>query len=120
MDLQVDKELPILEPTFTDEAGNTVPAPAGATQEVTSDNPDAVVIVTADDGQLVARSAGNLSDDGAGGGVGPANIHVVATWTDADGGAHTATGDAQLVVVAGNAERIAVNFGAPREITPDV
>lgn len=120
MDLQVDKELPILEPTFTDEENNPVPAPADFVQTVTSDNPEAVLITTADDGLLVARAAGNLSDDGAGGGVGPANIHAVATWTDADGGTHTATGDVQLVAVAGNAERIAINFGAPREITPDV
>lgn len=119
MDLAVDKELPILAPTFKDELGNTVPAPADFTMDVTSDNPAAVFITVADDGVQVARSAGSLSDDGAGGGVGPANIHLVASWTDADGGEHTATGDAQLVVVAGGAERVEVNFGEPREITPD-
>jgi hypothetical protein len=120
MDLQVDKELPIGDPTFQDELGNTVPAPDGATATYTSDNTAAVLIVNAEaDGVLVARSAGALSDDGAGGGVGPANIHAEITWTDGDGGSHTATADAQLIVVAGNAERAAINFGAPREITPD-
>lgn len=119
MDIAVDQELPILAPTFTDEENNPVPAPADFTQEVTSDNPAAVIITIADDGVQVARAAGNLSDDGAGGGVGPANIHLVATWTDTTGASRTATGDTQLVAVAGGAERVTINFGPPREITPD-
>jgi len=119
MDLKVDQELPLLDPAFSDEAGDPVPAPEGATTVYTSDNDAAAFITTADDGTQVIRSAGVLSDDGAGGGVGAANVHSVTTWTGTDGGELTSTGDLQVVIVAGDAQRTTINVGAPREITPD-
>ncbi len=110
MDLAADKELPIDAPQFTDEEGNDVPAPDGFTIDYTSDNEAVLAIVTADDGTLVARSVS----------LGTANVSATASWTDSDGNAHNATGGPDSVnVVPGAAERVAINFGAAREITPD-
>jgi hypothetical protein len=109
MDIAIDKELPIGEFQFTDEAGNAVPGPAGVTTTYTSNDTDAVVITTADDGLLVARPVG----------LGEAQIHADATWVDSGGVSRSITADDLLVVVAGAAERGVIVFGEAREITPD-
>ena len=109
VDLQADKEFPIGEFLFQDEAGNVVPAPAGVSVTYTSNNTDAVVIATADDGLTVARAVG----------LGAAQVHADATWVDADGMSHSITADELVTVVAGNAERGTIVFGEAREITPD-
>lgn len=107
VDLQADKKV-ALSVDFTDEVGNAVPAPA-----------DAVVVYTVDDPSII-----NLTDNGDGtaeaaatGTLGTANVHVDASSVSAG---LTLTGDLQLVVVAGLAERIAIVAGAPEEVTPDV
>ena len=46
--------------------------------------------------------------------LGTANVHVDAT------GPLAASGDLQIVVVAGLAERLSVVAGEPEEVTPDV
>lgn len=62
----------------------------------------------------------NLTDNGDGtavaaavGVLGTANVHGEAT------GPVTASGDLQIVVVAGDAERFEIVAGAPEEVTPD-
>lgn len=112
MDIQADKEVPLSVSGYTDEAGNPVGTPAGVVETFTSSDPTIVAIVTADDGVLVARATGTLG--------GPVNIHLDSNYTDTDGVVHDITGDDSLTVVAGNAERATIAFGAPREATPDV
>jgi hypothetical protein len=110
MDLQADKGVDLtLE--FTDEVGNTVPTPDGATVTYTVDDPS--IINLADHGDGTARAD-------ATGALGVANVHADASFTDGSGVAHDVTGDLQLVVVAGDAERVAIVAGAPTEVTPDV
>jgi hypothetical protein len=105
MDLKVDNTVDFTV-QFTDEMENPVATPAGAT----------VVYSVDDDGVL------SLVDDGAGTAtvtpVGPldaAHLHAEVT---VDG--RTLTGDAEINVVAGDAERVALVAGTPRETTPDV
>ena len=112
MDLKVDQELP-LSFTFTDELGNTKPAPADLSQVFTSSDPTAVAIVVADDGTTVARSAGGTL------GV-AAVVHGEATWTDESGNARSVTGDEAVAIVSGDTERATFVAGPAREITPDV
>lgn len=104
MDLQADKKVP-LSVTFTDEVGNPVAAPADAVVTYTVDDPAIIALTDNGDGTAVAAATGTL---------GVANVHVEASFS---GG--VATGDLQIVVVAGLAERIDVVAGAPEEVTPD-
>lgn len=104
MDLQADKKLPILAPTFTDELDHPVDPPVGATFVYTVDDPTVLALTDNGDGTGEVAATGTL---------GSANLHVDATW---DGG--TATGDLQIVVVVGLAERVAINVGPPEEVTP--
>jgi len=106
MDLAADKKVPLLAPTFTDEVGNPVPAPAGATFVYTVDDPTIIALTDNGDGTGEAAAVGTL---------GTANLHLDATFNGS-----TATGDLQIVVVAGLAERVAINVGPPEEVTPDV
>jgi hypothetical protein len=106
MDLMADQQVP-LSVEYTDEVNNPVPAP-----------PDATVVFTVDDPTII-----NLTDNGNGtataaavGTLGTANVHVVATLGDGS----SLSGDLQIVVVAGLAERINVVAGPPTEVTPDV
>lgn len=110
-DIKADQEIP-LSANWLDEVGNSAAAPADSTVVFTSNNPDSVVIVVADDGVTVARATGSLD-------FGPATIHMDASWTDGAGNAHTATGDDILVPVAGDAERVSIALGDAREVTPD-
>ena len=104
MDLQADKMVP-LSIEWTDEVGNVVPAPSGATVVYTVDDPTVINLTDNGDGTATAAAVGTL---------GTATVHVEAT---ADG--VTLTGDLAIVVVAGLAERINVVAGAPVEVTPD-
>lgn len=106
MDLAADKKVPLLTPSFTDELGNAVPAPADATFVYTVDDPTIIALTDNGDGTGEAAATGTL---------GTANLHLEASF----GGA-TASGDLQIVVVAGLAERVAINVGPPEEVTPDV
>jgi hypothetical protein len=107
VDLQADKKV-ALSLEFTDEVGNPVPTPT-----------DAVIVYTVDDATII-----NLTDNGDGtasaaatGVLGTANVHVDASSVLAG---LTLTGDLQLVVVAGLAERVNIVAGPPEEITPDL
>lgn len=105
MDLMADQQVP-LSVEYTDEVGNPVPTPAGATVVYTVDDPTLINLTDNGDGTANAAAVGAL---------GTANVHVEATANGA-----TLTGDLQIVVVAGLAERINVVAGTPTEVTPDV
>ena len=104
MDLQADKKV-ALSLAYTDEVGNAVPTPEGATAVFTVDDPTIVNLTDNGDGTASAAATGTL---------GTANVHLEAT---ANG--QTLTGDLQIVVVAGLAERVAILAGDPEEVTPD-
>lgn len=104
MDLQADKKVP-LSVAFTDEVGNPTAAPAGAVVTYTVDDPTIIALTDNGDGTAVAAAVGTL---------GTANVHVEASFDGV-----TVTGDLQVVVVAGLAERVTVVAGAPEEVTPD-
>lgn len=105
MDLQADKQVP-LSVEWTDEVGNPLSTPAGATAVYTVDDPSIIALTDHGDGTAVAAAMGVL---------GTATVHGVFT---ADG--MTLTGDLQIVVVAGLAERVNIFAGDPVEVTPDV
>jgi hypothetical protein len=104
MDLLADQQVP-LSVQYTDEVGNPVPSPTGGTVAYTVDDPTIINLTDNGDGTAIAAAVGPL---------GTANVHVEAT---ADG--VTLTGDLQIVVVAGLAERIEIVAGEPEEVTPD-
>jgi len=104
MDLMADQQV-ALSIAFTDEVGNPVATPEGATASFTVDDP--TVINLTDNGDLTAVAA-------AVGALGTATVHVVSTL---DG--KTVTGDLAIVVVAGLAERITIVPGEVSEVTPD-
>jgi hypothetical protein len=105
MDLQADKKVP-LSLSYTDEVGNPTETPVGATATYTVDDPTIINLTDNGDGTAVAAATGTL---------GTANVHVDAT-VDGD----EFDGDLQLVVVAGDTERVAIVAGPPEEVTPDV
>jgi len=104
MDLQADKKV-TLSVQWTDEVGNPVATPDGATAVYTVDDPTVIALVDNGDGTAEASATGTL---------GTANVHGEFT---ADG--VTLRGDLQLVVVAGLAERVSIVAGEPEEVTPD-
>lgn len=106
MDLQADKGVPLTF-QFTDELENPVPTPPGAVIVFTVDDPTIINLVDAGDGTAQALATGTL---------GTANIHAEATLP----AGQVITGDLQIVVVVGLAERAAVVAGEPFEVTPDV
>lgn len=103
MDLQADKKV-TLTGGFKDEMGNPVPLPAGETVVYTVDDPSIINLTDNGDGTAVAAAVGVL---------GTANVHGEAT------GPVNASGDLQIVVVAGDAERFEITPGEPEEVTPD-
>jgi hypothetical protein len=105
MDLLADKKV-ALSTEFTDEVGNPTSAPAGAVVAYTVDDPTIINLTDAGDGTASAAAVGPL---------GTANVHVEATF---DG--TTVTGDLQIVVVAGLAERLNVVAGDVTEADEDV
>jgi hypothetical protein len=104
MDLQADKQVP-LSVQFTDEVGNPVAAPSGTAVAYTVDDPTIINLTDNGDGTAVAAAVGPL---------GTANVHVEVSWNG-----HTLSGDLQIVVVAGLAERVNIVAGEPTEVTPD-
>ena len=105
MDLQADKGVN-LSVGWTDEPGNPVDAPGEAAVTWTVDDVDGVLNFTDNgDGTATALSNGTL---------GTANVHMEAT-----AGGSNVTGDLQIVVVAGDAERAVIVAGEPFEVTPD-
>ena len=104
MDLMADKQVP-LSLEWTDELGNPVATPADATAVYTVDNAEVIALTDNGDGTAVAAATGVL---------GTATVHVEAT-----GAGLTLSGDLQIVVVAGLAERVNVVAGEPEEVTPD-
>lgn len=105
MDLQADMQVP-LSVEFTDEVGNPVDPPSGAVVTYTVDDPTLINLTDNGDGTAIAAAVGPL---------GTANVHVDVTW---DG--TTVSGDLQIVVVAGLADRVNIVAGEPTEVTPDV
>jgi hypothetical protein len=106
MDLLADKKV-ALSVEFTDEVGNPVPAPADAVIVYTVDDPSIIALTDNGDGTAEAAATGTL---------GVANVHVEASSVLAG---LTVTGDLQIVVVAGLAERVNIVAGEPEEVTPD-
>lgn len=104
MDLLADKKVP-LSVQWTDEVGNPVDVPADATAVYTVDDSSIINLTDNGDGTAVAAATGTL---------GTANVHGEFT-----GNGLTVTGDLQIVVVAGLAERAAIVAGTPEEVTPD-
>lgn len=104
MDLQADMQVP-LSVQFTDEVGNPVAAPSGTAVAYTVDDPSLINLTDNGDGTATAAAVGPL---------GTANVHVEVTWNG-----RTLTGDLQIVVVAGLAERVDIVAGEPTEVTPD-
>jgi hypothetical protein len=107
VDLQADKKV-ALSLQYTDEVGNAVPAPVDAVAVYTVDDPSIINLTDNGDGTAEAAATGTL---------GTANVHVEASSVSTG---LSLTGDLQLVVVAGLAERIAIVAGAPEEVTPDL
>lgn len=105
MDLKADQQVD-LSLDWTDEAGNATDAPADMTATYTVDDTNIIALTDNGDGTATAAATGAL---------GMANVHV-----DVTGGGRSATGDLQLVVVAGDAERVTLTASDPTEVTPDL
>lgn len=105
MDLRADQKV-TLTGQWTDEVGNPTTTPVGATVVYTVDNATVIDLTDNGDGTAVAAATGTL---------GTANVHAVATAP----GQPELTGDLQIVVVAGLAERFNIVAGEPEEVTPD-
>lgn len=105
MDLRADQKV-TLTGQWTDEVGNPTTTPTGATVVYTVDNATVINLTDNNDGTAVAAATGTL---------GTANVHAVANAP----GYPELTGDLQIVVVAGLAERFNVVAGTPEEVTPD-
>lgn len=106
MDLKADQQV-TLSGEFTDEVGNPVSPPDGATVAYSVDDPAVITLTDDHEGTAVAAATGTL---------GVANVHAEATFGDG----RTASGDLQIVVVAGDAERFAIAASDPSEVTPDL
>lgn len=104
MDLLADKKVP-LTVEWTDEVGNPVTTPTDATAVYTVDDPTIINLTDNGDGTAVAAATGTL---------GTATVHGEFTAAGA-----TVTGDLQIVVVAGLAERANIVAGPAEEVTPD-
>lgn len=104
MDLQADKKC-TLTAGYTDEVGNPTTAPDGATVTYTVDDTAIINLTDNGDGTAVAAATGAL---------GTATVHGEATFNG-----QTVTGDLQIVVVSGLAERFDITAGEPEEVTPD-
>lgn len=104
MDLMADKKV-TLSVEWTDEVGNPVATPDGATAAYTVDDPTVINLTDNGDGTAVAAATGTL---------GTANVHG-----EFSANGQTVTGDLQIVVVTGLAERANIVAGAPEEVTPD-
>lgn len=91
---------------WTDEVGNDVPTPAGATADYASSDTSIVAVNDLGDGTAEFVAVGML-------GSSVASVHV------SDGFGNELHGEETINVVAGLAERVKLNFSAPVESTPD-
>jgi hypothetical protein len=105
MDLMADQKVSFAV-RWTDEVGNELPSPEGATFSFTVDDPALLNLTVNPDGM-----GGEVAAVGP---LGSTILHAVGSW---NGGSYTA--DEAVNVIAGDAERIAFNFGTPEEVTPD-
>lgn len=109
VDLMADKGID-LSPGWTDEVGNPVttpPDPTTYTVVYTVDNPAVINLTDNGDGTGFAAATGTL---------GTATVHGEVNFINGD----VQTGDLQINVVPGLAERFNIVAGEPREVTPDV
>ena len=104
MDLGADQQVP-LSVEWTDEVGNPASEPPGVTYTWTVDDPTIINLTDLGAGNANAAATGTL---------GTANLNLQADWNG-----QVLTGDLQIVVVAGMAERINIVAGEPTEVTPD-
>lgn len=104
VDLQADKKVTV-SLQWTDEVGNPAETPTDAQATYTVDNDSVVDLTDNGDGTAVVAATGNL---------GQATVHV-----EVQSGGKTLTGDLQVNVVAGLAERVSIVAGDPEEVTPD-
>jgi hypothetical protein len=104
MDLKADQEVDV-RTRWQDEMGNPVDAPADATTVWETDNPAVLDVIDNGDGTATL---------GAVGGLGTANVKLTAT-----GAGREIVGEDVINVVAGDAERVALEFGEPRERDDD-
>lgn len=104
MDLGADQQVP-LSVQWTDELGNEVGTPEGASYSYTVDDPTIINLTDNGDGTAVAAATGTL---------GTANVNLTANVNGTE-----LTGTLNIVVVAGLAERINIVPGTPEEVTPD-
>lgn len=105
MDLQADKKV-TLSVSWTDEVGNPTTPPTDATVTFTVDDDTVINLTDNSDGTAVAAATGTL---------GQATVHAEASGA----GTPVVTGDLLIVVVSGDANRLAITAGAPEEVTPD-
>lgn len=105
MDLLADQGFDLLAPTFQDEMGNPTDAPADFDVEVTVSDTTILAVTQNDDGTAFVAATGTL---------GQATLSAVYTFNG-----RSVSGDELVTVVAGAAERVALNFSEPREATPD-
>ena len=106
MDLKADQGTDLALGNWKDEMGNDAATPADVVVVYSVDNPAVLNLTDNADGTARADAIGVL---------GIANVHAEIDWT----GGH-ATGDLQIVVVPGDAERVEIVAGEPTEVTPDV
>lgn len=104
MDLAADQQVP-LSVEWTDELGNPVESPPGASYTYDVDDTTVINLTDNGDGTAVAAATGTL---------GTANVNLTAVVNGT-----TLTGTLNIVVVAGLAERINIVAGPAEEITPD-
>jgi hypothetical protein len=104
MDLKADQEVDV-RTAWTDEVGNPAPTPPDASATWETDNTSVLEIIDNGDGTATLGAVGAL---------GQAHVRVTVT---AGGREHV--GEDVVNVVTGDAERVAVEFGEPRERTPD-
>jgi hypothetical protein len=89
----------------TDEVGNPVDLPADANVTVTAEDDSILDVTDNGDGSFEAAATGTL---------GESKLSLKGTLNGRE-----VTGDALIVVVAGDAERFTVEFDEPEEVTPD-
>lgn len=104
MDLLADKKV-LLSAEFTDEMGNPTAPPATYSASYSVDDASVINLITNPDNTATAAAVGVL---------GTATVHGVFSWEGV-----TQTGDLQINVVAGLAERANIVAGPPEEVTPD-
>lgn len=105
MDLMADQKSAFAV-QWTDEVGNPVTAPEGATFTFSVDDPTLINLTVGTDGM-----SGEVAAVGT---LGSTIFHAVGTF---DGTEYSF--DEALNVIAGDAERITVTFAEPTEVTPD-